>query len=176
MTPMFQSPIRVCLWAALISLLVTAIVPVLFFQFPGPRFMPFPYELMWAVTEFLWKPLRILQVNLDPLLAYDLRQHVNPYFVAPLVNVPIGFVAGYGFLKLRNKWRKRRRDTSAAPDLHPVIDHIEEIRTDYPAALRNLPHSAIHAYAMMQDARTKAASHAYFQQSTEAEASREDDQ
>lgn len=175
--PERTSPLRVCVWAAFISLLVTAIVPVLFFQFPGPKFMPFPYEFMWAVTEFLWKPLRILQISLDSLFAYDLRQHVNPYFVAPVVNTLIGFAAAaaYGFLKLRNAWRRRSRDAGVEPELHSVVDHIEEIRTDYPAALHKLPHPAAHAEAMMQDARTKVAGHAYFQQRTEPEASRGDE-
>ena len=157
------------------SLLVTATVPVLFFQFPGPSFIPLPYEFMWAITEFLWKPLRNLQINLSPLFAYDLRQHVNPYLVAPLVNAPLAFVAAFWFLMLRSKWRSRSRDVGVKPDLHSVVDHIREIRTDYPAAMQQLPHPAAHAETMMQDARTKVADHPYFKQRTEPEASQEDE-
>src|SRR2546421_12934609 len=128
------SPLWLCLWAAFMSFLVTAIVPVLFFRFPGPKFVPLPYEFMWAVTEFLWKPLRILQINLGPLFAYDLRQHVNPYFVAPLVNAPGAFVVALGFLMLKSKWQSKSHNVGVKPDLHSVVGRIEEIRTDYPAA------------------------------------------
>src|SRR5437016_11043258 len=99
--PTRMRALRICAWAALISLLVTAIVPVLFFQFPGPKFIPLRYEWMWAITELLWKPVRLL-IGLDPLVTYDLRQRVNPYFVAPIVNAPVAFIAVYVFLKLRD--------------------------------------------------------------------------
>ena len=174
--PTKTSPQWFCVRAALIGLLVTAFVPVLCFQFPGPRFMPLPYELMWTVTEVLWKPLRILQINLSLLFAYDLRQHLNPYFVAPLVNAPLAFVAAFGFLMLKRKWQSRSRDVSAKPDLHLAVDHIREVRADHPAALQQLPHPAAHAEPVMQDARTKVAGYSYFQHRTGPEASREDDQ
>jgi hypothetical protein len=166
--------LRICAWAALISLLVTAIVPVLFFRFPGPKFIPLRYEWMWAITEFLWKPLRLLQTCLDPLVAYDLRQHVNPYFVAPLVNAPVAFVAAYVFLKLRARWRNRSRKADGGPELQSLVDHVEAIRTDYPAALHTVPHAAAHAETVMQEARAKVAGHPYFQPQIEPEASRQD--
>ena len=174
--PAKTSPLWLCVWAALISLLVSAIVPVLCFQFPGPKFMPLPYELMWAVTELLWKPLRILQINLSPLFAYDLRQHVNPYYVAPLVNASLAFVAALGFLMLKSKWQSRSRDVGAKPDLRSVADLVREVRTDYPAALQQLPHPATHGEPVMQDARTKVAGHPFFQHRAEPEVSRQDDQ
>ena len=175
MQPAKTIPLRLCVWTALISLLVTAIVPVLCFQFPGPKFIPFPYEFMWAVTEFLWKPLRILQSNLAHLFTYDLRQHLNPYFVAPLVNAPLAFVAVFGFLRLMSKWRSKSSNVGVKPNLHSVVEHIKEVRTDYSAGLEQLPHPAAHSEVVMQDARTKVADHPYFQQRTDPKASREDE-
>jgi hypothetical protein len=40
--PDLSNPLWLCVWMALMSLLVTTIVPVLFFQFPRPRFIPLP--------------------------------------------------------------------------------------------------------------------------------------
>jgi hypothetical protein len=168
--------VDLCVWAALASLLVTAIIPVLFFQFPGPKFMPFRYESMWAVTEVLWGPLRMLQTGLTPLLGSGLRQNVNPYYVAPLVNAPMAFVAVCSFLILRNARRKRARDAGAPPDLRSVAGRVEEIRTNYPAALREVPHPAPHAETDMLHARAKAEKQPFFQREPEPEAPGKDDE
>jgi hypothetical protein len=169
------SSLRICTWTALSVLVVTAVVPVLFFQFPGPKFMPLPYESMWAITELFWKPLRILQVSLSFITSHDFRQHVNPYFVAPFVNVVVALVAVYGFLKLRNKWRKRPQVASVQTDPHSVVDHIDEIRKDYPAALHQLPHRLAHAEDALEDARMKLAGRPFFQQKLEQDSTEENE-
>jgi len=167
--------LRICGWAALISLLVTAIVPVLFFRFPGPEVMPLPYETMWAITEVLWKPLRIIQFTFDPVVPYDLIRDVNRFAVAPFVNAILAFCTVYGFFKLRDKWRRRSRKARVDSGLASVVDHVEEVRTDFPTALHRVPHPTAHAEGVLQEARAKVAAHPYFQEKTEAEASREDD-
>ena len=80
-------------------LLLTALLPVFFFHFPGPRFMPFSYEGMWAFTHILWKPLRLL-IDGSP----SLREHVNPYFLAPPLNAVLAFVIACLELWLLRKW------------------------------------------------------------------------
>src|SRR5688572_24730672 len=117
--------LKICAWGALLSLLVTAIVAVLFFRFPGPMFIPLRCEWMWAITELLWEPLRLLQIGLDPLVAYDLRQHVNRNFVAPIVNAPVAFITVYVFLKLRDRWPRRSRKADGGPELPSMVDRIE---------------------------------------------------
>src|SRR2546425_12808375 len=97
-----QHSLRVCVLVAIVVLLLTALVPVFFFHFPGPRFMPFSYEGMWAFTHVLWKPLRLLIDGLPYL-----RQRVNPYFVAPLINSALAFIVAYCFLKLIGRKRSR---------------------------------------------------------------------
>jgi hypothetical protein len=167
--------LRICAWGALLGLLVTAIVPVLFFRFPGPKFIPLRYEWMWAITELLWEPLRFLQIGLDPLVTYDLRQHVNRNLLAPIVNAPVAFITVYVFLKLRARWQRRSRQADGGPELQLVVDHIEGIRTDYPAALHTVPHPVEHSEAVMQEARAKLAGQSYFQPQVEPEPWGEDD-
>lgn len=156
------SALRVCAWAALASLLITAILPLLFFRFPGPQWMPFRYEHMWAVTELLWKPLRLLQAVLDPLVARDLHQQWNPYYAAPLVNVPVVFVLTYAFLNLRTCWRNRKRAADTGSAVHALAGHIGAIRANHAGALQNVPHPTVHAESVLQEAREKVASRAYF--------------
>jgi hypothetical protein len=163
-----KSPLKVATWAALVGFLVTGLLPVLFFRFPGPELMPLSYESMWAITEVLWKPLRILQAWLN-------LWQLNPYFIAAFVNTPLAFFGTYAFLRLGARWRNRSRDASVAANLHPVLERIEEIRADYLAAWHDVPHPAAHNEAVMQDAKKKVAERAYFQKKAEAEASPEED-
>lgn len=154
--------LRVCIWAALVSLLVTAILPFLFFRFPGPERMPFRYEHMCAVTELLWKPLRLLQVVLDPLVAQDLHEQWNPYYAAPLVNLLAAFVLTHPLLKLWNHWRNRKRTADAGSIVHALAGHIGAIRADHAAALQSVPHPTVHAESVLEEAREKVASRGYF--------------
>jgi hypothetical protein len=167
---------RICARAAVIGLLVTGIVPVLFFRFPGPKFIPLRYEWMWAITELLWKPLRLLQIGLGPLVNVDLRQRVNPYFVAPILNALVAFVVAWIFLRLGDRRRRRSPKPDGGPELESAVEHVEAIRRDYPVALRTLPHPTAHAEAVMEEARAKVGGHPYFQPQIEPEASQEDDQ
>ena len=84
---------RVCALVAVVVLLLSGLLPVLFFHFPGPRFMPFSYEGMWAFTHIIWKPFRVSTGG----VAY-LRDHLNPYIFAPLFNAVIAFCLAYWFL------------------------------------------------------------------------------
>jgi hypothetical protein len=95
--------VRVCVKVAIVVLLLTGLLPVVFFHFPGPRFMPFSYEGMWAFTHVLWKPLRLL-IDGSP----DLRQHVNPYLVAPLLNAALAFVLACCLLWLLRKYVRKK--------------------------------------------------------------------
>ena len=95
--------VRVCALLAIVVLLLTGLLPVFFFHFPGPGFMPFSYEGMWAFTHVLWKPLRLLIDGLPYL-----SQHLNPYFFAPLMNAALAFAVAYCFTRLRG--RKRSHD------------------------------------------------------------------
>ncbi len=99
-----QRSVRISAMVAIVVLLLTGLLPVFFFHFPGPRFMPFSFEGMWAFTHVLWKPLRLLLIDGLPYL-----HAVNPYFVAPLINAALAFILTYCFLKLRG--RKRSYDT-----------------------------------------------------------------
>src|SRR5438105_4292794 len=130
-----ESPVMTCAWAALIAFLVTAVIPILFFTFPGPDYMPFRYEHMWAVAEALWGPLRIVEKNLDGLFSSRLRQNLNPYFFAPVVNGPFAFAVVCCFLMARSGWRKRSCRTSVGTDLHSVTEQVEKVRDDFPGAL-----------------------------------------
>jgi hypothetical protein len=172
--PTEASQVRLSAKVAVIGLLVTAVVPVLFFRFPGPKFIPLPYEFMWAITEILWKPFRFWQTYLDSLTAYDLRQQVNPYFVAPFVNAPLVFLAAYAFLWLRTKWVKRSRESGAATDLHSVTERIQEIRQDYPAAVNKATRPTGHTEEVMQGAQEKIAARSYFHATAKPETARED--
>jgi hypothetical protein len=171
-----MSPLGLCVWAALIGLLLTAIFPVVCFLFPGPRYMPLRYETLWALTELLWAPLRMVEANLSPIFGGDLRQHLNPCFLAPLVNAPLAFAVALGFLMLNRKWRTRLFDVDVRTDLRSVVDSIRHLRSDHAVALRQRPHPVAHPESVMQDARKKVAAHAYFQHKTDPEAEREDDQ
>lgn len=173
--PAKTNPVRLCAWTALSGCLVTALLPVVFFRFPGPQFMPFRYESMWAVTEVLWGPLRMLQTGLTPLVGYDLRQHVNPYYAAPLVNGPMALAAVAAFLTFRNAWR-RRAQTAEGPHLGPVAERIQELRADYPAALREVPHPSPHAEARVQDARAKLANQPFLKREPESQAPERDEE
>ena len=95
-----QRSVRICAMVAIVVLLLTGLLPVFFFHFPGPRFMPFSFEGMWAFTHVLWKPLRLLIGDLPYL-----RERVNPYFVAPLINAALAFILTYCFLRLRGRKR-----------------------------------------------------------------------
>ena len=95
--------LRVCAQVAIVVLLLTGLLPVFFFHFPGPRFMPFSYEGMWTFTHVLWKPLRLL-IDGSP----DLRQHVNPYLVAPLLNAALAFVLACCLLWLLRKYVRKK--------------------------------------------------------------------
>jgi hypothetical protein len=168
-------PVILCAWAALAGLLVTALLPVFFFRFPGPRFLPLRYESMWAVTEVLWGPVRMLQTGLTPIVGYDLRQEVNPYYAAPPVNALMAFAAVAAFLILRNAWSGRARSAGASPDLRSVAHRMEQIRTDYPAALRQVPHPAAHAEARLQGARANLAKQPFLQRQSEAPEANDED-
>jgi len=138
--------------------------------------MPFRYEFMWAVTEILWKPLRMLQTGLTPLVGYDLRQLVNPYYAAPLVNGPMVFAAVASFLILRNAWQRRARTAEASPDLRAVTDRIEEIRMNYTTALREVTHPTVRADVSIQDARARVAKQRFFQPESKLEMQEKDDE
>jgi hypothetical protein len=146
----------------LLGLLVTAILPFLFFRFPGPEWMPFRYEHMWAVTELLWKPLRLLQAALDPLVAQDLHQQWNPYYSAPLINAPLAVVLTSAFLKMINRWHNRKRDADTGSAVRALASHIGAIRADHAGALQSLPHPTVHAESVLEQAREKVASRGYF--------------
>ena len=95
--------VRVCAQVAIVVLLLTGLLPVLFFHFPGPRFMPFSYEGIWAITHVLWKPLRLL-IDGSPYL----RQHVNPYLVAPFLDAALAFVLACCLLWLLRKLIRKK--------------------------------------------------------------------
>jgi hypothetical protein len=158
-----------CVWAGVVSFLATAIIPMLFFQFPGSGYMPFRYEDMWAVTEFLWAPLRILERNLDGAFSLGLLERLNPYFVAPFVNAAFAFPAVCLFLFFRGVWRNRGVGTDIATDVHSVIGRIEKVRADFPGALHGTPHPTVHDEATIEDARDNVLGSAYFRDKTPVE-------
>src|SRR5262249_62214453 len=95
---------------------------------------------------------------------------------ARLLDALVAFAAVGAFLILRKAWRRRSRSADALPDLRPVADRIKEIRTDYPAALRVLPHPTAHDEIRLQDARAKAAMQPFFHREAEAQAPEKDDE
>jgi hypothetical protein len=156
-------PAVVCTWAALISLLATAVIPHLFFRFPGPEYMPFRYQHMWAITEGLWKPLRSLERVLDGVFSLELRGRLNPYYWAPVVNALFAVPTACIVVFIWKRSHEPSRGTRAATDLRSVSKQVEKVREDFPAAVHETPHPMFHNIATIEEAREKVLGSAYFQ-------------